>query len=251
MTHGNSPAATDPAGARGSGLRRRGLRRDIPQAAVARMPGYLRALRQWDAADHPTISSQELAVLAGVSSAQLRKDLSYIGTQGRRGVGYEVADLRTSLQQTLGVGQQYPVAIVGAGHLGSALAGYAGFAGRGFPIRAIFDADSQKIGRVIAGVAVSDSAAMAQVCAEQNITIGVIATPSRAAQQVADVLAGAGVRSLLNFSPAQLVLPADVELRQVDLGLELQMLAFHELGRDSRPTPVGSRAVSLQAVRSS
>jgi redox-sensing transcriptional repressor len=210
-------------GRRGSSIRA------IPEATVARLAGYLRVLSA--GVPDGTISSDELAAFAGVNSAKLRKDLSYLGSHGTRGVGYDVATLTAEIERTLGAHAVYPVALVGVGHLGSALAGYGGFAGRGFPIGVLLDADPAKIGTSVAGIVVSDIADAATVCGAAAVTIGVIATPESAAQRVADVLVAAGVRSILNFAPGRLVLPDDVELRRIDLALELQMLAFHESRR--------------------
>lgn len=209
--------------------------RAIPEATVARLAGYLRVLSGSDAAADVTISSDELAALAGVNPAKLRKDLSYLGSHGTRGVGYDVTTLLDALERTLGAHEVYPVALVGVGHLGSALAGYAGFPGRGFPIRVLLERDPAKIGSTVAGVRVSDIADAQALCAAAEVTIGVIATPEPAAQPVADVLVSAGVRSILNFAPGRLVVPDDVEVRRMDLALELQMLAFHESRRGRPP----------------
>ncbi len=218
--------------------------RAIPEATVARLAGYLRVLSGSDAASaspagatgpESTISSEELAALAGVNPAKLRKDLSYLGSHGTRGVGYDVATLLDALERTLGAHEINPVALVGVGHLGSALAGYAGFPLRGFPIRVLLDADPAKIGSTVAGVSVSDIADAGPVCRAAGVTIGVIATPEAAAQLVADALVAAGVRSILNFAPGRLVLADDVEVRRMDLALELQMLAFHESRRGGPP----------------
>lgn len=208
--------------------------RQIPQATVARLTGYLHALARLNAAEtaRTTISSEELAGLVGVNPAKLRKDLSYLGSPGIRGVGYGVSSLVATLEQTLGAHEIYPVAVVGAGHLGSALVGYRGFAGRGLPIRALFDVDPAKVGASVAGVRVEAMATMTSVCREQGIAIGVIATPESAAQPVADALVAAGVRSILNFAPGQLTVPDEVLLRRVDLSLELHLLAFHESRRE-------------------
>jgi redox-sensing transcriptional repressor len=142
-----------------------------------------------------------------------------------------VAGLTGQIERTLGAHEVHPVALVGVGHLGSALAGYSGFSGRGFPIGALFDEDPRKIGTVVAGHTVRHIDRAGEVCQAAAITIGVIATPAGAAQRVADVLVAAGVRSILNFAPARLELPGDVEVRRVDVALELQMLAFHETRR--------------------
>ena len=204
--------------------------RAIPEATVARLAGYL-AVLTGPLATASIVSSQELAVLAGVNPAKLRKDLSFLGTHGTRGVGYDVAGLTGQIERTLGAHEVHPVALVGVGHLGSALAGYAGFSGRGFPIGALFDEDPRKIGTVVAGHTIRHIDHAGEVCHAAAITIGVIATPAGAAQRVADVLVAAGVRSILNFAPARLELPGDVEVRRVDVALELQMLAFHETRR--------------------
>lgn len=206
---------------------------------MARLTGYLRALHGSALTTTGggrrralgTISSEELAALAGVNPAKLRKDLSYLGSYGTRGVGYDVTTLVETLSHALGAHRSYPVAIAGCGHLGRALAGYPGFAQRGFPVRVLLDSDPDLIGRRIAGVVVTDIADAMQRCASQQIAIGVIATPHTVAQQVADVLVSAGVRSILNFAPQQLAVPDDVEVRGVDLALELTLLAFHESRR--------------------
>ncbi len=211
------------------------MARPIPDATVARLAGYLRVLSGSDPVADVTVSSDELAALAGVNPAKLRKDLSYLGSRGTRGVGYDVATLLDALESTLGTHQVYPVALVGVGHLGSALAGYRGFPGRGFPIRVLLDADPAVIGRTVAGVKVSDIADAIPACEAADVAIGMIATPEAAAQQAAEVLIGAGVRSILNFAPGHLAVPGDVEVRRVDLALELHMLAFHESRRGRSP----------------
>lgn len=220
--------APDRRGARASTLR------PIPEATVARLTTYLQVLTRTAGSvglADGTISSEQLAALAGVNPAKLRKDLSYLGSQGTRGVGYDAAGLTAALEGALGAHDVYPVAIVGLGHLGSALAGYPGFAGRGLLIRVLLDCDPGKIGSTIAGIPVSDIRDAAAVCRAADVAIGVIATPESAAQRVADVLIAAGVRSILNFAPGNLDVPDDVEVRRVDLALELNLLAFHESRR--------------------
>lgn len=211
--------------------------RPIPEATVVRMTTYLQVLNRVAAGagrpvnDDGTISSDQLAALAGVNPAKLRKDLSYLGSQGTRGVGYDAAGLTATLEGTLGSRDVYPVAIVGVGHLGSALAGYTGFSGRGLPIRVLLDSDPNTIGTTVAGITVSDIREAAAVCGADNVAIGVITTPESAAQEVADVLIAAGVRSILNLAPGNLVVPDGVEVRRIDLALELSLLAFHESRR--------------------
>lgn len=216
--------------------------RPIPEATVVRMTTYLQVLNRVAAGggqpvgDDGTISSDQLAALAGVNPAKLRKDLSYLGSHGTRGVGYDAAGLTATLEGALGASLVYPVAIVGLGHLGSALAGYAGFVGRGLPIRVLFDSDPAKIGSTIAGIPVSDIRDAAAVCCVHHVAIGVITTPESAAQSAADALIAAGVRSILNLAPGNLAVPDGVEVRRVDLALELGLLAFHESRRVGQPT---------------
>ncbi|MBM9466286.1 redox-sensing transcriptional repressor Rex [Nakamurella sp. YIM 132084] len=207
--------------------------RPIPQASAARLSRYLQVLGDLTTR---TVSSADLARRAGVTSATLRKDLSFVGPCGTPGVGYEVEALIGQVSQVLGVHRRYRVALAGVGHLGQALAGYPGFTGRGLTIAALFDADPERIGGTVAGLQVHDIADVATVCRAADVAIGVIATPAGAAQQVAEALVDAGIRSILNFAPAALDLPADVQVRRVDLALELQMLAFHETHRE----PAGS-----------
>ena len=199
----------------------------IPDATVARLPVYLRAL--YALADHgvATVSSEELAAAAGVNSAKLRKDLSHLGSYGTRGVGYDVDYLVYQVSRELGLTQDWPVLIVGAGNLGRALANYGGFASRGFRIAALVDADPAMVGTVIARHTVRSAADMEAVIEGLGVSIGVIATPAAVAQNVCDRLVAAGVTSILNFAPVVLNVPSGVDVRKVDLSIELQILAFH------------------------
>ena len=200
----------------------------VPDATVARLATYLRVLGVFGDRGITTVSSEELAAAAGVNSAKLRKDLSFLGSYGIRGVGYHVATLTEEIARTLGITVHRSVALIGIGNLGQALAGYAGFASRGFRIAALFDADPTRIGTTIRGLVVRDIAELDDVVAEQDITIAVLATPASVAQQVCDQLVAAGVTSVLNFAPVVLNVPAHVDLRKVDLAAELQILSFHE-----------------------
>jgi redox-sensing transcriptional repressor len=204
------------------------IRRGIPDATVARLPVYLRTLSALADRGTATVSSDELATAAGVNPAKLRKDLSHLGSYGVRGVGYDVEYLVYQIGRELGLTQDWPVAIVGIGNLGHALAGYGGFATRGFRIVALFDDDPSVIGEVVAGLPVRPTAALAEVAAVEPISIGVIATPAASAQAVCDALVLAGVGSVLNFAPVVLSVPDGVDVRKVDLSTELQILAFHE-----------------------
>jgi redox-sensing transcriptional repressor len=201
--------------------------RAIPEASVARLALYLRMLGELAEQGAETVSSDELAGVTGVNPAKLRKDLSYIGSYGIRGVGYEIAALVRQLERTLGLDHLQAVALVGVGNLGHALAGYSGFGGRGFPVTALFDVDPDLVGIHINGIIVEHVRSIPQICAERGVTIGMIATPGPAAQGVCDLLLGSGVRCILNFAPVVLQVPPEVEIRKVDLAVELQILAFH------------------------
>jgi redox-sensing transcriptional repressor len=215
---------------------------DLPEATVARLPEYLRALHQLAERDQDTVSSEGLAAAAGVNSAKLRKDLSHLGSYGTRGVGYDVRLLVEHIEQVLGLHESRAVALVGIGNLGHALAGYAGFTSRGFHIAALFDADPGRVGERVGGLAVRDIAEVEAIVEAERISIGVIATPAHAAQRVADRLVAAGVTSILNFAPCVLVVPDGVDVRKVDLAVELQILSFHE-HRKSALTALPAKAV--------
>jgi redox-sensing transcriptional repressor len=202
-------------------------RRGIPAASVARLPGYLRALTGLARDGVPSVSSEELANAAGVSSAMLRKDLSHLGSYGVRGVGYDVERLASEITSALGLTQDWPVAIVGMGNLGRALAAYRGFAERGFRVIALLDGDPEVVGDEVAGQRVRPMSDLPALVRDHGLAIGVIATPDAGAQSACDALVTAGLRSVLNFAPAVLVVPDEVVVRKVDLSTELQILAFH------------------------
>jgi redox-sensing transcriptional repressor len=210
-----------------------GRRRDIPEASVARLPVYLRALSGLAETGRVTVSSEALASAAGVNSAKVRKDLSHLGSYGTRGVGYEVDDLVHHISSALGLTQRWSVVLVGVGNLGHALAGYGGFASRGFRIAGLLDSDPDRVGENVAGLVVQHIDDLQEVVRTGDVSIGVIATPAGAAQDVCDRLVAAGVTSILNFAPAVLTVPAGVDLRKVDLALELQILSFHEHRKSS------------------
>jgi len=199
----------------------------IPEATVARLPVYLRTLYALADRGIATVSSEELASAAGVNSAKLRKDLSHLGSYGTRGVGYDVEYLVYQVARELGLTQDWPVVIVGAGNLGRALANYGGFASRGFRVAALLDCDPAVVGSVIAGHVVRSADAIESVVTVHEVSIGVIATPAGSAQDVCDRLVAAGVTSILNFAPVVLGVPSGVDVRKVDLSIELQILAFH------------------------
>jgi len=203
-------------------------RSPIPAATVARLPLYLRSLHLLAELGSSTVSSQDLADVVGVGSAKVRKDLSHLGSCGTRGVGYEVDRLVAQISSELGLTQRWPVVLVGVGNLGHALAGYAGFASRGFRIVALLDADPARVGERVGDLVVRPVEDLDAAVREQRAAIGVIATPAESAQQVCDRLVAAGVTSVLNFAPTVLQVPDGVELRKVDLAVELQILSFHE-----------------------
>src|SRR5438552_13126602 len=212
--------------------------RAIPEATVGRLPIYLRSLVEMAERGASTISSGDLAEAAGVNSAKVRKDLSYLGSYGTRGVGYDVAYLIHQVRRELGLTQHWPVLIAGAGNLGRALAKYKGFAERGFGIVAMVDNDRRKLGDRVGPLRVEDIGALDAIVAREEVAIGVICTPASSAQEVADRMVDAGIRSILNFAPSVISVPAGVSLRKVDLSIELQILAFYE-----------QRKAALDAVR--
>ncbi|MEI7617941.1 MAG: redox-sensing transcriptional repressor Rex [Actinomycetota bacterium] len=217
-------------------------RRRIPEATVARLPVYLRILIEQADEEITNISSDGLAELAGVNAAKVRKDLSYLGSYGTRGVGYEVAFLVYQIRRELGLTHDWPVVIVGAGNLGQALAGYGGFGQRGFPVAGVVDIDPSKVGSIIAGVRVRHIDDLDQIVQTRHVHIGVVATPPSAAQDAAERLTRAGVTSILNFAPVVLAVPNGISVRKVDLAVELQILSYYEQRR------IG---VGLQAIGSS
>ena len=205
--------------------------REVPEATVGRLPGYLHSLRQLAAEAVTTVSSQVLAAHVGVSAAKVRKDLSYLGSFGTRGVGYDVGYLVHAIARALGVADDWEVAIAGLGNLGRALAGYVGFAPRGLRVTALFEVDPAVIGTEVAGIRVHHMDQAPDVVRRAGIRIAVIAAPAAAAQSVADLMVAGGVTSLLSFATATINVPDGVGLRHVDLSAELQILGFHEVRR--------------------
>lgn len=205
--------------------------RKIPGAAVARLPLYYRALLEATEDDVETVSSDRLAEMAGVNAAQVRKDLSYLGSYGTRGVGYEVPFLLDRISRELGLTHDWPVAIVGLGNLGNALANYAGLSARGFRVLALVDSDPAKVGRKVGDLVVESLDDLGDIVRARGITIGIVATPAAAAQFVADRLVEAGVQSILNFAPVIISVPEGISVRKVDLATELQILSFYQSHR--------------------
>ena len=199
---------------------------NIPPATVKRLPLYLQCLEQIDSATGG-ISSKKIAEIAKVNDAQVRRDLSYLGTLGTRGVGYDVSKLRNQIELELGLVDGWTAIIVGIGNLGSALAHYGGFKERGFKIVGLFDTDPKKIGKQLAGLTVKPIDEMKEVCTKYNVAIGIIATPEKVAENIADDLQVCGIKSILNFAPVLLKNKPGVQIRSVDLSQELQILSYY------------------------
>lgn len=200
----------------------------IPEATVSRLPVYLRALLELVGEQVPTVSSERLAELSGVNAAKVRKDLSYLGSYGTRGVGYDVSFLVDQVGRELGMTRDWPVVIVGLGNLGRALANYRGFSTRGFRVAALLDTDPGLVGEHVGDHQVRHLDELEAAVAEEEAAVGIIATPASSAQEVADRLVRAGVTAILNFAPVVLSVPDNVSLRKVDLAIELQILTFYQ-----------------------
>lgn len=197
----------------------------ISESTVRRLSHYYRVLHEVEAEGKRLISSHRLAEREGITSAQVRKDLSYFGSFGRRGLGYDVAHLRDEIRAILGLDRRWKVAVVGAGHIGAALLAYRGFAAQGFDVVAVFDRDPTRIGQPLGDLIVRDIADLSGA-SRPSFDIGVIATPIRAAQEVAEALVAAGVGGILNFAPRKLFVPAGIAVRTVDMTVEFESLSF-------------------------
>jgi redox-sensing transcriptional repressor len=206
--------------------------RRIADSTVRRLSLYLRFLEESALRGVVTISSDELARRGGTTSAQVRKDLSFFGSFGKRGLGYSVPELTDSLREILGLRREWQVIIVGAGKIGTALAQYRGFRQRGFRVIAVYDRDPEKIGTQWDAITVRDMATIEQDIAKEQPDIAVLTTPGDEAQAVVNRLIGAGIRALLNFAPVQLQVPADVTLKNVNMAMELEGLSFALTNRD-------------------
>ena len=196
----------------------------VPEATVERLSVYLRSIKRLK--DERVLPSQELADLVGTSDGQVRKDLAYFGEFGVPGQGYRVGTLKEEISRILGVDRVWWIALVGMGNLGAALLAYPGFKRQGFEIRVAFDNDLSKIGKVWQGVKIEDADKISQILFEQEIKMGIIATPAHAAQGVANKLIEGGVKAILNFAPVRIVASARVKLRNVDLSIELEALSY-------------------------
>ena len=209
----------------------------IPEKTVTRLSIYLRCLEELEAEGVASVSSRQMAERFGLNSAQVRKDLAYFGQFGVRGLGYYIAELKHNLERILGLKQDWEVALVGVGNLGSALIAYKGFQARGFKIGVAFDTDPARVGQVVGGVQVVETAKLVPTLRKKKVKIAVLAVPAPAAQSVADLLVEAGVTAILNFAPAQITVPEGVKVQNVDLSVLLKTLSYHTV-RTTRPSPL-------------
>jgi len=201
--------------------------KEVPEIVIGRLPIYLRALTYMAQAGQRITSSQELGETLGMSSAQIRKDLSHFGEFGKQGMGYEITYLRDQLRRILHLERTWPVALVGYGDLGHALANYDGFVAEGFEIVAVFDSNPDKIGQEVAGKKVQDSAKLSKVVRERDIKVAIVAVPVAAAQKVVDLLVEAGVKAILNYAPIHVSVPAGIRIQYIDPIGHLQRMTFH------------------------
>lgn len=216
-------------------------RKSIPEPTIARLPQYLRSFSEFSQKDQLVISSKELAAVSSINPAQVRKDLAYFGQFGQRGVGYDVKTLDSKMREILGLHKGWKLALVGAGHLGTALLQYGGFSKAGFRVEAAFDVDPSKVGWELEGVRIWATPAIRQVVREKKIEIGIIAVPASQAQRVADELVDAGIRAILNFAPCVLSVPKSVLVRGVDLASELEHLTYflEKSSKSDKPKSAG------------
>ena len=206
--------------------------RRIADSTVRRLSLYLRFLEESAQRGLVTISSDELARRGGTTSAQVRKDLSFFGSFGKRGLGYSVPELTDSLREILGLRRDWQVIIVGAGKIGTALAQYRGFRQRGFRVTAVYDRDPKKIGTKWDSLTVRDMSTIERDLSKEHVDIAVLTTPAEEAQNVVDLLVRAGIRAVLNFAPIQLQVPPEVTLKNVNMAMELEGLSFALTNRD-------------------
>ncbi len=200
---------------------------DIPDIVIGRLPVYLRALAVMAAAGQEITSSHELGEKLGISSAQIRKDLSHFGEFGKQGTGYRISHLQDQLRRILKVDREWPVALIGLGDIGHAIARYGGFKDRGFVIRLAFDSDPTKIGQPIGDLVVQDVATLPDVVREQGVQVAMLAVTAKAAQDVADLCVKGGIRAILNYAPIHLTVPATVRVQYLDPVTHLQRMTYY------------------------
>jgi len=206
----------------------------VPKESVKRLSLYLRNLNYLVKEGIETVSSDELAKNIYVSAAQIRKDLSYFGDFGTRGVGYNVKSLISDIRSVLGLSREWQVALVGIGRLGSALLNYPGLKEFSFRISAVFDSDPKKVGRVYSSIRIEDFSQIEKIIKKKKIRIAIIATPASAAQEIADKLVKAGIKTILNFSPRYLNIPENIKVRTVDIAAELESLAYYLMREEEK-----------------
>jgi redox-sensing transcriptional repressor len=199
----------------------------IPQTAIYRLSLYLRELERLDKEGQESISSKELGWRNGISDAQIRKDLNYFGKFGKSKTGYNVMDLKDNIRRILGIDRVWNAALVGAGNLGAALISYRGFRERGFIIKAVFDNNPKKIGRLLGNLKINNLKDIIPICRKEKIDIGIITVPASIAGEIAHLLVKAGVKSILNFAPTRIILPVSIKLKNVDLSIELENISFY------------------------
>lgn len=204
----------------------------IADSTVRRLSLYLRFLEDFEQSGLATVSSEELAQRGGTTSAQVRKDLSFFGSFGKRGLGYDVHALAVRLREILGLGREWRVVIIGAGKIGTALAAYRGFRQRGFRIIAVYDSSPEKVGMTWESLTVRDVANLADDAKHENPDIAVLTIPAEGAQEVVDLLVESGIGAILNFAPAPLQVPPEVALKNVNMAMELEVLSFALTNRD-------------------
>lgn len=204
----------------------------IADSTVRRLSLYLRFLEELEGRSQGTISSDELARLGGTTSAQVRKDLSFFGSFGKRGLGYSVPELSGRLRQILGLGREWRVIIIGAGKIGAALAQYRGFSQRGFTVTSVYDSDPSKVGKRWDAHIVKDVALLEKEVPRDHPDIAVLATPAEDAQKMVDRLVKLGIKGILNFAPVQLQVPSEVALKTVNMAMELEGLSFALVNRE-------------------
>ncbi len=204
----------------------------IAESTVRRLSLYLRYLEEFEKEGRDTISSGELATSGGTTSAQVRKDLSFFGSFGKRGLGYSVPELAGRLREILGLGREWRVIIIGAGKIGAALAQYRGFRQRGFTILAAYDSNPEKVGRKLEGIPVRDIGQLERDAQKEHPEIAVLTVPGEAAQKMLDRVVKAGIKAVLNFAPAQLVVPSEVTVKTVNMAMELEGLSYALTNRE-------------------
>lgn len=204
----------------------------IADSTVRRLSAYLRFLEDFEDRGLSTISSEELARRGGTTSAQVRKDLSFFGSFGKRGLGYSVPELAVRLREILGLGREWKVIIIGAGKIGAALVQYRGFKQRGFHILAAYDSNREKVGTSLEGIPVRDISQLERDVSRDAPDIAVVTVPSESAQGVVDRVVKAGIRAILNFAPTQIQVPGDVTVKTVNMAMELEGLSFALANRD-------------------